>query len=403
MHSQDRPPDRIQQTLSLHTSQQLQHDLSVHQAELEAQNVELRNVHAALEASRARYVDLYDLAPAGYVTVDAKGLIQHANFCSASLLGTPRSTLQGKPFNRFVHKDHQDAYYHLRNQFVSSADPTTCELHMVREDGTELWVQCVVSAAINAVGSPEMRLVLVDITERKRQEQERLCLFARVEELSRSLVQAQEQARLRFSRELHERTSPNLAALRINLDFIAAASPAAHATRSFSDRLADTRALIEDTTLSIREICADLHPPVLDSGGLLGAVHCYADQFARRTGLQVQVDCPHGSVRWDSDLELALFRIVQEALTNAAKHAQARSVWVALQLEYKLLRLAVWDDGLGFDTRVAARTGRRTGLGLLNMRDTAEFAGGTFRLQSEPGKGTRIDVEIMDKTRVRLP
>lgn len=384
-------------------SQQLQDDLRLHQAELKAQNEELRRVHAALEASRACYVDLYDLAPAGYVTVDTQGLIQHANFCSASLLGTSRCTLQGKRFDRFVHTDHQDAYYHLRNQFLNSADPTTCELHMVKEDGAELWVQCVVSGANNAMGSPEMRLVLVDISERKRQEQERLHLSVRVEELSRSLVQAQEHARLRFSRELHERTSPNLAALRINLDFIAEASPQAHATQSFADRLADTRALIEDTTVSIREICADLHPSVLDSGGLLGAVHCYAEQFAKRTGLQVVVDCPKGEARWDADLELALFRIVQEALTNCAKHAQARRVWVVMQLDYQQLHLSVRDDGKGFNIHAVASDRRMAGLGLLNMRDTAEFAGGTFAVQSEPGKGTRIDVDIKDPARVRLP
>lgn len=403
MFRPDLSPDPASPPRPSLVSQQLQYDLRLHQAELEAQNEELRRVHAALEASRARYVDLYDLAPAGYVTVDAQGLIQHANFCSASLLGTARCTLQGKPFGHFVHTDHQDTYYHLRRQFGTSPDPTTCELHMLKEDGAELWVQCVVSGANNALGSPEMRLVLVDITERKRQELERRYLSVRVGELSRSLVQAQEHARLRFSRELHERTSPNLAALRINLDFIADASPQAHATQTFADRLADTRALIEDTTLSIREICADLHPSVLDSGGLLGAVHCYAEQFSKRTGLQVLVDCPHGEARWHADLELALFRIVQEALTNCAKHAKARRVWVVMRLDYQQLHLSVRDDGSGFNIHAVASDERLTGLGLLSMRDTAEFAGGTFALQSEPGKGTRIDVEIRDPARVRLP
>lgn len=233
-----------------------------------------------------------------------------------------------------------------------------------------------------------------DITERKRLEQDRLSLSLHIEDMSRRLVQTQEQIRRRFSRELHDRTSPNLAALRINLDIIAMVSPTAHGTQDFADRVADTRALIEDTTISIREICAELHPPVLDIGGLLSVVQSYAQQFAKRTGLQVRVNCPHGEVRLAPALELSLFRIVQEALTNCAKHANARVVEVRLQLESSPLMLCVADDGVGFDPDQIAQTRQVLGLGLLNMRETAEFAGGKFKVESAPGGGTRVCVEI---------
>lgn len=233
-----------------------------------------------------------------------------------------------------------------------------------------------------------------DITERKRLEQERLSLFLHIEDLSRRLVQAQEQVRRRFSRELHDRTSPNLAALRINLDIIAMASPTERGTRNFVDRVDDTKALIWDTTLSIREICAELHPPVLDIGGLLSVVHSYAEQFTKRTGLPVRVNCLHGEVRLAPDLELSLFRIVQEALTNCAKHANARGVDVNLQLDSSPLVLSVVDDGVGFDLDRVMQTRHLVGMGLLNMRETAEFAGGRFRVESAPGNGTRVCVEI---------
>lgn len=233
-----------------------------------------------------------------------------------------------------------------------------------------------------------------DITERKRLEQERLSLFLHIEDLSRRLVQAQEQVRRRFSRELHDRTSPNLAALRINLDIIAMASPTERGTRNFVDRVDDTKALIWDTTLSIREICAELHPPVLDIGGLLSVVHSYAEQFTKRTGLPVRVNCLHGEVRLAPDLELSLFRIVQEALTNCAKHANARGVDVNLQLDSSPLVLSVVDDGIGFDLDRVMQTRHLAGMGLLNMRETAEFAGGRFRVESAPGNGTRVCVEI---------
>jgi PAS domain S-box-containing protein len=233
-----------------------------------------------------------------------------------------------------------------------------------------------------------------DITERKRLEQDRLSLSLHIEDMSRRLVQTQEQIRRRFSRELHDRTSPNLAALRINLDIIAMASPAEHGTQDFADRVADTLALIEDTTISIREICAELHPPVLDIGGLLSVVQSYAQQFAKRTGLQVRINCSHGEVRLAPELELSLFRIVQEALTNCAKHANARVVEVRLQLDSNPLRLDVTDDGIGFDPDQHARARQVPGHGLLNMRETAEFAGGRFTVAFTPGSGTRVGVEI---------
>ena len=100
-----------------------------------------------------------------------------------------------------------------------------------------------------------------DITERKRLEQERLRLSLHIEELSRRMVQTQEEMQRRFARELHDRTSPNLAALRINLDIITRASPQERASADFAGRVEDTQALIADTTVSVREICAQLHPP----------------------------------------------------------------------------------------------------------------------------------------------
>jgi len=108
----------------------------------------------------------------------------------------------------------------------------------------------------------------------------------------------------------------------------------------------------------------------------------------------VQVQCGHAEVRLAADLELALFRIVQEALTNAAKHAHARRITVQMQLQARPLQVCVTDDGVGFDVEQALRERRTAGLGLINMRETAEFAGGRFSLESAPGQGTRICVEI---------
>ncbi|MDP2795063.1 MAG: CHASE domain-containing protein [Sulfurisoma sp.] len=227
---------------------------------------------------------------------------------------------------------------------------------------------------------------IADSVRRKQSEE-------KMSALSRHLVAVQEGTRRRLSGELHDRTSPNLAAIGINLDVIAAALPEAEAP-DLGARLEDTRALIEDTTASIREICADLRPPVLDYAGLPAALESYAGQFGRRTGIAVRVDCAHGGAKLAPELESALFRIVQEALTNCAKHARATSIGVILRQDDFPVRLTVVDDGSGFDLEQMKEAAYSSGLGIITMRELAEFFGGKFTIESNPGKGTRIDVEI---------
>lgn len=322
-----------------------------------------------------------------FVRVDSK-LQELTGIPIADYLGKARWEQQALNLTQADWDQHRaliDAHQEFRNFEIQRLN-SMGQVRWATVSGTPIWDPHGQFRGYRGVGS--------DITERKRLEQERLDLSLHIEDLSRRLVQEQEQVRRRFSRELHDRTSPNLAALRINLDIIAMASPAEHGTRNFVDRVDDTKALIWDTTLSIREICAELHPPVLDIGGLLSVVRSYAEQFTKRTGLPVRVNCPHSEVRLAPDLELALFRIVQEALTNCAKHANARQVDVSLQLESSPLMLSVVDDGVGFDLNRVMQTRYVSGMGLLNMKETAEFAGGRFKLESAPGSGTRVCVEI---------
>jgi two-component system CheB/CheR fusion protein len=227
---------------------------------------------------------------------------------------------------------------------------------------------------------------LQDITERKQSEK-------RMEELSRHLVVVQESARRRLSGELHDRTSPNLAAIGVNLD-IMAETVREMQSPMLGDRLEDVRALIEDTTASIREICSDLRPPVLDYAGLVAALDSYLKQFHRRTAIAVRLDGADPAVRLSPALESVLFRIVQEALTNCAKHSRARSIQVSLQLNGAPITLSISDDGIGFDPDSLGKTTHTSGLGILTMKEMAEFAGGRFILDSAAGRGTRIKVEI---------
>lgn len=147
------------------------HELRVHQIELEIQNEELRRAQAELETSRARYFDLYDLAPVGYCTVSERGLILEANLTAAKLLGVPRGELSKKPLTRFIHEDDQDTYYLHRKQLFASRSSESSELRLVRGDGTAFWANFSTSLVTTADGEAVCHIAISDINERKKDEQ----------------------------------------------------------------------------------------------------------------------------------------------------------------------------------------------------------------------------------------
>ncbi|RIE06573.1 PAS domain S-box protein [Candidatus Cryosericum terrychapinii] len=147
------------------------HELQVHQIELEMQNEELRKAQVKLDAGRARYFDLYDLAPVGYVTIGEQGLLLEANLTTTTLLGVTRNELIRQPFSRFVFREDQDIYYFLHKQLFETGEPHGCELRMVKKDGSAFWVRLQASSVQDTAGLAVSRIVINDITERKQAEE----------------------------------------------------------------------------------------------------------------------------------------------------------------------------------------------------------------------------------------
>ena len=156
--------------LSPEETRQMLHELQVHQIELEMQNEELRDAQVALDFERARYFDLYDLAPVGYCTVSEQGLVRHANLTIASLLGTTRSELLNQRWTQYVHNEDADLYYLHRKKLLETGEPQSCEFRMLRKDGTAFWGQWAATVSTGDDGHTELRTVLSDITARKRAE-----------------------------------------------------------------------------------------------------------------------------------------------------------------------------------------------------------------------------------------
>ncbi|GAI53882.1 unnamed protein product, partial [marine sediment metagenome] len=159
-------------------------------------------------------------------------------------------------------------------------------------------------------------------------------------------------------------------------------------------RLDESLSLVEQTAERIRDVMANLRPPVLDDYGLVSALRWYGEQFATRTAIAVTVEGEEPVPRLDAQVENALFRIVQEALANAAKHAKARQIAVTIEVHNGTLHMVVADDGVGFDPERLPTPGVNQGWGLIIMRERAEVVGGVFRIESRPGSGTRLIVEV---------
>jgi signal transduction histidine kinase len=259
----------------------------------------------------------------------------------------------------------------------------------VRRDGSEFIAE-IGLGSLFFKNQPCTIAVVRDISERKKDEAERADHELRFRHLSGRLLEVQEAERRALSAELHDRTSPQLAAIQINLKMLNKVLGDHHAddVRALLD---DTAGLIAETTVGIREISSNLRPTVLDDGGLLPALAGYAQQFTQRTGIVVRLHTQEATSTLAPAVQSSLFRIVQEALTNCVKHAGATTVTIRLATDSTgLVSLTIADDGKGFD--VASHS--TPGLGLRTMRERAEFLGGRFSLETGPGQGTRIQVVI---------
>ena len=171
------------------------HELRVHQIELEMQNDELRLAQVEINVTRARYFDLYDMAPVGYCTLSEKGLIQEANLTAATMLGLARATLINQQLSRFIFKEDQTLYYLHRKHLFDTGKPQASDLRMVKNDGTTFWAHLESTEAQNADGIPVWRFVMSDITNRKQAEAVLQRTYDELEQQTEALLESEKHYR----------------------------------------------------------------------------------------------------------------------------------------------------------------------------------------------------------------
>lgn len=242
-----------------------------------------------------------------------------------------------------------------------------------------------------------------DITERRQAEEEKERLFRAVSRqreqlraLTGRLADAQETERRALARELHDQVGQNLTALNLNLNTIRTllSTLAAEQNEPVQSLIDDSLTLLEQTTERIQDVMADLRPPVMDDYGLVAALRWYCHQLENRVEFTITVYGEEPDPRLDTRIEHTLFRIAQEALTNAAKHARPDHVRVWLETDDGVIRLIVSDDGIGFDPAQQSEADPQKGWGLITMSERAEAIGGRCGIESHPGRGTLVIAEL---------
>ncbi len=214
--------------------------------------------------------------------------------------------------------------------------------------------------------------------------------------LSARLAEVEEAERRKLGRELHDQAGQNLTALSLTLKLVrtqlAAGAQNPAMLNQLAGKLDDASDIVHETADRIRNVMEDLHPPALEEFGLVAALRWYTAQFTSRTGINVDVSSPEPALRHTPQVEMALFRIAQEALTNVARHAHASWVEIQVNLTAESARMVIFDNGIGFAANIAEK--ERAHWGLHIMAERAESVGGIFRVESFPNGGTRVIVEV---------
>ena len=363
--------------------QQVSQELRNHQFELEAQGHELRQSHQRLEEVRNRYADLYDFAPVGYLTLDLQGCIREINLTGAGMLGRERAQVLGKPLFLWLPKEFHDVFF-LHLQRVSNQAERVEDEISLRADGGALLPINMTSIAIPA--SPESmdhcRTVLLDISGVKEKEAELTRSRQLLRSLSAHLEHVREEERMRLAREIHDELGQKLTALRFEVAMLGkAAEPP-----SLSQSVPTLLKMIDDTIESVRAIASDLRPAVLDLG-LVAALEWQIQDFRRRTSIDCTFKASDDDIHLENNRATALFRIVQECLTNIVRHAAASKVRLVLNKMGERLHIQVSDNGIGL---AADALSKSRSFGIAGMRERVLLLDGVLDISSHRGHGTTL-------------
>jgi two-component system sensor histidine kinase UhpB len=349
----------------------------------------------SLRESEERFRSLSASAPIGIFLTDVEGRCIYTNSYLQRITGLTFEETLGYGWGQAVHPDDREAVLKEVSETISPGREFSREFRILTPQGETRWMYVHMTAIISQtdkyvghVGTGE------DITERRRAERAIASHERDLRSLSARLLSAQEAERLRISQELHDEMGQALTAMRINLAAIEEELPP-ECTPMIRERLAEASWLADHTLQQMRELAHELRPSMLDDLGLVPVLHWYVDRFSKRLDVEVEFEAIGLDDRLPAEVETVLYRVVQEALTNVARHAHARTVWIRLERMDSRVVASIEDDGQGFDVRKEARhASSEGGAGLIGMRERVASVGGSLHIKSHPGEGTLLSIDV---------
>lgn len=331
------------------------------------------------EEGRRRLQALFDRAIDGILFVDSNGHYVDANPAACELLGYTREELLKMNVGDLTARDQrEEVLANWRDAIAGRRMSGEVTIHPKNGTVREIEYRIVTDVL------PGLHCALLhDITARKEAERSLVQLSAR-------LLRSQDEERRRIARQLHDTTAQNLAVLRVNLSRISrSADPA------IKSSVDESIALTDQSIMEIRTLSYLLHPPLIDEAGLLPSLRWFARGFEERSGIKVTLDAPQELDRLPAELETALFRIVQEALTNIQRHSGSASAHIRVGRDQQSLRLEVVDEGNGLPKhlRQQGEALAAAGVGIAGMQQRVKELGGRMQIESQD-TGTRIAVTL---------
>jgi PAS domain S-box-containing protein len=346
-----------------------------------------------LARGEARLRGILDSAMDAIITVDESQHIVLFNAAAEQVFGCPREQALGAPLSWFIPERFRAEHeQHVRRFGETGTSSRRMGAQLIvkglRRSGEEFPIDASISQTEES-GRKFYTVILRDVTERVRAEAALERSKEELRELGSLSQSLREREKSQVARELHDELAQALTALKMDVTWIA--ERLAPAEKGVSEKLSGVLAMLDSTVAATRRIAADLRPLLLDDLGLVAAVEWLVQNFIERTGIACELAMGSQDLDLREPHASAVFRIVQESLTNAARHARPTRVEVTLQRSGNAVHLKVRDDGRGFS--MTDRRKPKT-FGLMGLRERAALLGGETRIQSEPGRGTSIEATI---------
>ena len=345
----------------------------------------------ALNAANDRYQHTVDSVMDAIVAVDESMAIQLFNPAAEAMFGHKADDVVGQPLGMLMperlrsgHNMHVGGF--LKDGMGSRAMAPQLEILGLRSDGTEFPIESTISHTLIA-GKLQMTAVLRDVTEQRRSVLEMKAANKQLRKLSTALENVREEERTRISRELHDDLGQQLTGIKLSLGWLSGRLK--EGRTALPESVDEMRHMLDAAIASVRRISTELRPVILDDLGFGEAVAWLTAEFFKHSEIKYTLNLPAAYLIKEEALSTALFRIVQEALTNVVRHAHATEVRIDLLEAGEQLELRIKDNGQGLGD-----TPRKEGIGLVSMRERANAVGGNFSFASVPGEGVTVKVSI---------